>query len=181
MTTTTTMKTTTKIELKRVEYSARMSEETACFAADIHIDGKRVGAAQNNGQGGSTIVHLTAEGRAEATAAILAYGETIAIHAFDKESVDAVVDRMLTLHLMRKDAAKLLKSQLCFLNAAGKLQATKKLNVHQLTMLHALPEDQLFTKVPWAKGLRLLKTVDEITAALVAEEIATMPEWAKGL
>jgi len=31
-----------------------MSEETNCFVADLHIDGKKVGYAKNNGQGGCT-------------------------------------------------------------------------------------------------------------------------------
>lgn len=169
------------IELKRVEYSARMSEETLCFAADIHIDGKKVGAAQNNGQGGGTLVHLTADGRGAATAALLAYGATIAIHNFEKESVEAVVDRMLTKYLLRKDAAKIFKGQMCFVDAAGKLHSTKKIKPETLTRLHAMPDEAIFKNVPWAVGMRRITTMEALLAVLEAEEIATMPEWAKGL
>lgn len=43
-----------KIELKKIDFSERLSEETYCFAADIWIDGVKVGYAQNNGHGGAT-------------------------------------------------------------------------------------------------------------------------------
>lgn len=43
-----------KIELRKVSVNHRLSEETLCFAADIWIDGKMMGAAKNHGHGGST-------------------------------------------------------------------------------------------------------------------------------
>lgn len=47
-----------KIELRKISVNHRVSEETLCFAADIWIDGKRVGYARNHGQGGETDVHV---------------------------------------------------------------------------------------------------------------------------
>ncbi len=41
-----------RIELRKVEYSARLSQETAAFGAEIWIDGRRAGHARNHGQGG---------------------------------------------------------------------------------------------------------------------------------
>jgi hypothetical protein len=43
-----------KIELKRISFNERMSNETNCFVADLIIDGKKVGSCQNNGHGGNT-------------------------------------------------------------------------------------------------------------------------------
>lgn len=43
-----------KIELKKIEFSERMSEETNCFAADIYINDVNVGIASNQGHGGAT-------------------------------------------------------------------------------------------------------------------------------
>jgi hypothetical protein len=43
-----------KIELKRIQFSERMSEETNCFVADLYINGKNVGEAKNEGCGGPT-------------------------------------------------------------------------------------------------------------------------------
>lgn len=48
--------TTMKIELRNVAYSAALSEETSNFHADIWIDGKKEGYAQNHGTGGATTV-----------------------------------------------------------------------------------------------------------------------------
>lgn len=41
-----------KVELKNFKYNNRMSEETDCFSADIWINGKKVGYAENTGKGG---------------------------------------------------------------------------------------------------------------------------------
>jgi len=43
-----------KIELKRISFYERMSEETNCFAADLYINGKKVGECKNDGHGGCT-------------------------------------------------------------------------------------------------------------------------------
>ena len=43
-----------KIELKRIEFSERLSEETNAFTADIWCDGKKVGICKNDGRGGCT-------------------------------------------------------------------------------------------------------------------------------
>lgn len=46
------------IELKRFTTNARLSQETTAFAADVWVDGKKAGHAQNDGHGGCTMVHL---------------------------------------------------------------------------------------------------------------------------
>jgi len=43
-----------KIELKKISFNERMSEETNCFVADLYINGKKVGYAENRGTGGPT-------------------------------------------------------------------------------------------------------------------------------
>lgn len=43
-----------KIELKNIKYSERMSEETSCFDAFLHINGKKVAYVKNDGRGGMT-------------------------------------------------------------------------------------------------------------------------------
>lgn len=45
------------IELRRIAHSARLSQETEAFAADIYIDGKKVGDAENDGHGGATMIN----------------------------------------------------------------------------------------------------------------------------
>lgn len=48
-----------KVELKKVSFSERLSEETNAFAADIWINGKKAGDCQNDGHGGCTYYHFT--------------------------------------------------------------------------------------------------------------------------
>ena len=46
-----------KIELKKISFNERMSEETNCFVADLYINGKKVGYCENRGTGGPTDYH----------------------------------------------------------------------------------------------------------------------------
>lgn len=41
-----------KVELRNFEFYPRLSEETNAFNADLWIDGKKVGTAENDGKGG---------------------------------------------------------------------------------------------------------------------------------
>jgi len=43
-----------KIELKNIQYSERLSEETNAFSANLYINGRMAGTASNRGHGGST-------------------------------------------------------------------------------------------------------------------------------
>jgi hypothetical protein len=43
-----------KVELKKISFNERMSEETNCFVADLYINGKKVGYCKNEGRGGCT-------------------------------------------------------------------------------------------------------------------------------
>lgn len=43
-----------KIELKKIDYNERLSEETNAFSADLYINGKKAGVASNAGHGGPT-------------------------------------------------------------------------------------------------------------------------------
>ena len=53
-----------EITLKNVKTYAGLSEETIAFNASVYIDGKKVGDAKNNGQGGSNDVNVfTKDGR----------------------------------------------------------------------------------------------------------------------
>jgi hypothetical protein len=56
---------TMKIELKNVLFNERFSDETNAFVADVYIDGKKIGYAKNDGQGGNTWVQLYPEARAK--------------------------------------------------------------------------------------------------------------------
>ncbi|HUD91672.1 MULTISPECIES: hypothetical protein [Sphingobium] len=46
-----------QIELRRVSYSAALSQETAAFSADVWIDGELAFHARNQGTGGADLYH----------------------------------------------------------------------------------------------------------------------------
>lgn len=43
-----------ELELKRIEFSERLSQETNAFAADLWVNGKKVAYCENSGHGGCT-------------------------------------------------------------------------------------------------------------------------------
>lgn len=47
-----------KIELRKIEYMSRLSQETHCYSADLYIDGKKAGTVSNEGHGGPDHQHL---------------------------------------------------------------------------------------------------------------------------
>ena len=58
---------------KRVEW---MSEETDCYQASLYLDGKRIGTAENSGQGGPDLLTFNSrEDRERFEAALAEWGE----------------------------------------------------------------------------------------------------------
>lgn len=47
------------ITLKKFQQNKRLSQETRCYGADIHLDGVKVGETTNAGHGGPDCVHWT--------------------------------------------------------------------------------------------------------------------------
>ena len=100
------------IELKKISFNERMSEETNCFIADLYINGKRVGECNNDGRGGCTNYGSnTPEGRkliAEAEKyckALPKYRSEELNFEYD-QSLESVIDDLLTAHLKAKDLQK---------------------------------------------------------------------------
>lgn len=112
-----------KIELKKISFNERMSEETHCFVADLYINGKNVGECRNEGHGGSTWCRGNSK---EANILIYeaeAYCKTLPkIRCGEYEweqSLDGVIDELLEKHL----------------NAKAELKAKKKFEKLQLTSI----------------------------------------------
>lgn len=88
-----------KIELKRFTTNARLSQETTAFAADVWVDGKKVGYAENNGHGGNTNVRLDPSVRA----AVEAHGKTLVPAEYKFVSgTEWVVDQLVEAELQKR-------------------------------------------------------------------------------
>jgi hypothetical protein len=108
-----------KIELKHIEYSPALSEETIAFAANLYIDGVHAGFASNRGHGGSTdYYHKDERGRALIKAAE-AYCQTLPpipfpadeyMEAFEIDSnLENQIDQLLSKWLEEKENARFRK------------------------------------------------------------------------
>ena len=46
-----------KIDLKSIQYAAFSSEETNCYSASLHVNGRKIGTVSNDGRGGCDRFH----------------------------------------------------------------------------------------------------------------------------
>ena len=109
----------TKYSLKAFKYAKFASHETNCFSATVCYDGKAVGHAENDGQGGSTIVHLNEYGRGipavvaanKAGGWVEATEANVGKKAPDslEEIVDALVEDLLTAKWVEQKKKKVAK------------------------------------------------------------------------
>ena len=96
-----------KIELRRFTTNARLSQETTAFAADVWVDGKKVGHAENAGHGGNTNVRLDPSIRA----AVEAHGKTLVPAKYKSFTSGAewLVDQLVEAELQRREDAPFAK------------------------------------------------------------------------
>lgn len=100
-----------RIKLKNVKYSARFSEETYAFQADIFFDNKKIGFASNRGVGGSTDCNLW-DGEAktkEAFKNMEEYCNSLGIEGYGNKLewvVDDLFQNWLTNQSIKRDEKK---------------------------------------------------------------------------
>lgn len=136
-----------KIELKKVHYSARMSEETNCFDAVLYIDGVSYGEVYNRGTGGST------ECSDMARRILDAHGKTLPKIETDMDDPDepskkwcyeqdaeTLIDEAFSVWLDKKTLKDDLASKILFTKpGSGAVYQTNCLNSAQKSFLRANP------------------------------------------
>lgn len=154
-----------KIELKNVSYSARLSEETSAFTADVWIDGKKAGYARNHGTGGDTDV-----GPRECEERLTAYGKTLG--KFDlgdglscNQDAGFLVDQAFEDWLVARDLKKLFAkgAVVTLTDKPGIFTMTKK-GVAPATYARAVDENkgkcgvkQVLNVLPWDEALKIFR------------------------
>lgn len=132
-----------KIELKRISYNARLSQETPAFAADVWIDGKKRGTAENDGHGGSTLIHpFDLEREIEAYAKTLPPIEVKGCGPL-QPTADIVLGDLLYAFLAQRDLKRRLARKTVFVRD-GKLYETKADAPPNATVLNRLPFEEAF-------------------------------------
>lgn len=126
------------IELRNIKYAAFASQETPCYAATVYIDGKKVGTVENDGHGGSDLIHPR-----ELEQQLQAYADTLPTHEFHgmtlPESPESILQGLLYDHLDKRALTRDLKNRFVFTKADGKVYQTKKLSPDVVTAMKGDP------------------------------------------
>jgi hypothetical protein len=152
-----------KIELKALKYSDFASQETHCFQANIYIDGKKRGTADNDGRGGMTTIRpwgLYEEIKLHTDKIppqIVKYG--------DKEmsletTPDSYIDELVTLALHEKDLKRAMKPRILFVQE-NQVFETQKLSAAQIAASLANAE-ALKARLKTEKVLNLLPITEAL-------------------
>ena len=108
-----------KIELKKVSFNERMSEETNCFVADVYVDGVKCAYAKNDGRGGCTDISSYPNSH-ELFKKVMIHCENLPdyewkwdneVH-YSKNNIEEVVDHLFEEWLKERDAKKMDKFDL---------------------------------------------------------------------
>lgn len=142
-----------KIELKNVKYSDFASHETSCFEASVYIDGKRMGTASNDGQGGShnydsreLVEALMAHAKTLPTRTWTLNGEALEV----PPTTDTVIDDLLMAYLYGRDLKRAMSKRVLFVDKDGILRETKSMIKAQLEALlksETLPQRLQSTRI----------------------------------
>ena len=130
-----------EIELKKIKITDEMSDETTCFCADVWIDGKYAGSAENAGSGGPNLyrphrLEDVLQKHAESLGPVEFGGTWL------ERDADMVVSELLEAHRLRKE----LRRRLVFVEkSSGKLRETKVFKAAVLADL-LKPENRETTK-----------------------------------
>jgi hypothetical protein len=108
------------IELKKIAVYERMSEETTAFNAEIYANGKNIGYAKNDGQGGCTWYHAH-EGKKDLMKQAEEYAKTLPPIKYtlyeggEEHSIDMnlehLIDELVTKYQTEKDNQKFVKKR----------------------------------------------------------------------
>jgi len=153
-----------KIELKALKYSDFASQETHCFQANIYIDGKMKGTADNDGRGGMTTIRPW-----QLHNEIKLYTDKIPpkVYTYGDQSMtleaspDSYIDELVTLALHEKDLKRAMKTRILFTRGkqvfeTQKFDAAKlKAAVNHPQVREKLDADQILNLLPVAEALKL--------------------------
>lgn len=163
----------TRIELRKIKYAEFMSRETHCFTAEVWIDGKKAGTAENEGHGGPTdIIPTACYRKLEEYAKTLPPVKTEYVIEGKpwtyQPDAEGVVNDLVEDYLELKELKKLLRNRIVFTKLVeGKLQlfqtnkATKEYLNRRLLQPNAGIEGavHILNKMSEAAALKLWKEI----------------------
>ena len=153
-----------KIELKALKYSDFASQETHCFQANIYIDGKMRGTADNDGRGGMTTIRPW-----QLHNEIKLYTDKIPpkVYTYGDQSMtleaspDSYIDELVTLALHERDLKRAMRTRILF-TRGNQVFETQKLPAAQMAadfknpnLKERLKADKILNLLPVAEALKL--------------------------
>lgn len=143
-----------KIELRRISFNERMSEETNCFVADLYIDGKKVGECKNEGMGGPTDYYGLETRTNEVIKNAEEYCKSLPKVVYQDmswdQSLEGVIDELLENYLKEKEDKK-------------------KIKMMEKSIMFGVPNGLSYQRISWGKKslseipfLQLQQTVNDI-------------------
>lgn len=109
-----------KIELKNVEFSKGLSEETNAYAATVWVDGKRSFEVKNSGHGGCDMQYQVGDlTLREIDAACAVEYPPLDMSEYDMEDVpadlEAVCGQLLEEYLILRDVRRVMRTSIVFI------------------------------------------------------------------
>lgn len=164
------MSTTTlpTISLKKFEHSARMSEETNCFSADVCFDGVPVMFARNDGRGGMTCLSplpgVDRETFQKHIDILVQIHESRknsgdSSYQFEFEKAERIVDYLVEFQIDRKRVERMLKTKTLF-------TVKGKVGIFQMR----IPYDSTRPKANNIDVILNTLSVDDATSVFIAEQ-----------
>lgn len=162
-----------KIELKNIKYADFASHETSCYEATIYIDGKKVGTVENDGHGGTDMVHPWSVAQQ-----IDAYAATLPkiVCSFEdpdtgkpaemSQNHETIFGEILSDWLSAKDLKRAMAKRILFVKEDGRLYETKTQKMEELrltlsidSLAKRLGATAILNLMPFEQALNIYKKV----------------------
>lgn len=162
-----------KVELKNFKHNETMSEETDCFSATIYIDDVKVGEVSNRGHGGCNDYDAAVRGfDLEDALADIAIA-TLSPEDTEFEAADALINELVQYQLVRKDAARYMRTKINY-TIAGK-EGVFQTKTYPADKIRAWTAPaKLGATMLTLKASHIYTDVDELTKVLAAQAKADM-------
>lgn len=153
-----------RYELKKLKIHKDMSQETECFSAELHLDGRPFAAVSNEGTGGCNNVYPLGSFNHRDIEAVAAemMKEGVLVSEGDFEPFDTAISSLIAMAEQNKTIAKMMKTKVVWYN--------EDMDIMSLGYKNKAPVDQrLIEHVAREKpGVVLLNTVEDVAPHIAA-------------
>jgi hypothetical protein len=158
------------LQLKNLKTLASLSEETHCFTATLHLDGKKVATISNHGHGGCDDVRWLDKDAQQRVAAHFAAQPKFETHGtMLQPDLEIWVAEQIEFEQTRKQARRLLK------RAATRVVAIKN---RDQVIEYKLPPDALSKTSPTTGGLTFRQFIEKRDGVVIINEMVEQHVYA---